>query len=55
MQLMNDKKSLNRLKITDDEYTKRAKELNEKERNDSEQEKKNIQWMQDSEQISEEN
>ncbi len=44
-------KLLGKSRITDEEYTQRAIEINEREKNDSEQEKRNIRWMKDSEQI----
>lgn len=44
---------LEKSKISDEEYTQKAKEMNEREKGDSEQEKRNIAWMQESEQIPE--
>ena len=43
---------LDNLKVSNEEYTKIAKEVNKKERNDSKQEKRNIAWMEESEQFS---
>lgn len=49
-EIRNERK-LDSLKISDKEYTKRAKELNEQEKNDPNQEARNIAWMRESEQI----
>ena len=49
-----ERKSLPSWSISDEEYRKKAEELNRREKNDSEQAKRNIQWMRDAEQVPEE-